>query len=149
MKIEVPQQGLKFRWNGFFNQAATKPAPLNALSDKNSGQLLGLKESTLMGSALVDITSGAGVTVGIGDRTGSTSLQFRSTDELPGIFSVQAPPLSRARARFYATVFIELARRVRARAPRATFLQLRTSASSLRGLCTFLIRRPLHWRARR
>ncbi len=95
MNIIVPEQGLKFRWNGFFVQDPTKPAPSDALI-AGEGQLVGLKEPTLMGSVFVDVTRGAGVTVEVGDRTGNKALQFKSTDtdRRPGIFSVQAPPRS-------------------------------------------------------
>ncbi len=96
MKIEVPPQGLKFRWNGFFNQDATTPAPSNALIASNGGQLVGLEKNTLMGSAFVNVTSGVGVAVEVGDKR----LHFQSTDTLPGMFSVQAAPRSGARARF-------------------------------------------------
>ena len=118
MRIEVPQQGLKFRWNSFFDQDPTTPAPSDVLiaeQDRPGGsttanELLGLKEPTLMGSVFVRVQPPAntGRTSGVSVEIGDKRLHFQSNDTLPetniplpGIFSVQAAPRSGARARLF------------------------------------------------
>ncbi len=92
MDIEVPQQGLKYTWNALLNQAPTNPT--NSPNDVNAGpgQLVGLTQSTILGSAYINVLSPNGVTVQAANAT--TALLFQSTDKYPGVFSVQAPPLT-------------------------------------------------------
>jgi hypothetical protein len=69
MKIEVPQQGLKYTWNGLFDQTPTTPTTSKDDLTAKAGQLLGLQENTLLGSVFVRVTpNGDGVKVG--NRTG-------------------------------------------------------------------------------
>ena len=155
MKIEVPQQGLKYTWNGFFDQDPTTPTtPPNDLI-AGPGQLVGLKENTLMGSAFVHVTGGAGVTVEVGDRTGSNALQFRSTDQLPGTFSLQAPPEEGGSTTATAALAIESdgplndLRRMRVKSQSKTLTFDRSPANWSSPILTWLPAAKLRYRVRK
>ena len=93
MTLGVPPQGLTIKDRFFKTDTVTQP---NGAIDLTAGKfpVLGLAAPTFLGSVFVDVTSVNGVRVEVGDRTRTSqgALTFESSDNEPGIFSLQAPP---------------------------------------------------------